>query len=76
MNLVRLGHLYEPGDDPETGKCSTALVVHVWSDTVVNVALWDHNGNPASGRTSVMVGPPDRIIGLSFHLSADCPWKR
>jgi len=80
MNLVRAGHFFTPDsttgpDGLPTGDCKTATVAHVWSDTVVNIAVLDHNGNPESGRTSVPVCAPS-TQGNSFHLSADCPWKR
>lgn len=36
------------------GQPQAAIVAHVWSDTCVNLAVFDANGN-ASGRTSVLL---------------------
>jgi hypothetical protein len=79
MNLVRLGHYFTPsgGSDNEGlahGGCRTALVVHVNSDTNVNLAVWNSGGGQEI-RTSVIVAAPTEQ-GESFHLSLDCPWDR
>lgn len=88
MNLVRLGHYHTPLGDialkAESGDCTTALVVHVWRDDLVNLAVFDHEGVSVQSRTSVTVLVPDlerdaadpEVPQDSFHLSADCPWKR
>ena len=33
--------------------CDAALVVHVWSEETVNLAVFDHNGTGSASRTSV-----------------------
>lgn len=77
MNLVRLGHYFTPvsGKEEELdGSCRTALVVYVWNDEVVNLAVWNENGGQEV-RTSVLVEAPSNGNN-SFHLAMDCPWKR
>ena len=44
-----------PRDGEEPENWIAAMIVHVHSDTMVNLALWDANGNP-SARTSVDLG--------------------
>lgn len=82
MNLVRLGHYFVPAttsSDVEAGvdlagSCRTALVIHVWSDSMVNLAVWNRDGGQEH-RTSVDVEAPGTGHD-SFHLAYDCPWKR
>jgi hypothetical protein len=45
-------------DDKYTKGPLTALVCHVWSDTCVNLAVFDSNGNPYN-RTSVLLWQGD-----------------
>lgn len=79
MNLVRLGHFFTPVDAAKTegeevnGLCQTALVVAVWSDTLVNAVVWSNNGSQFT-KTSLPVEAPSGRE--SFHLSGDCPWLR
>lgn len=85
MNLVRLGHYFhphEPGPEGELrGSCQTALVVGVDArHNTVNLQCWDSDGDQFK-RLDVPVmdtygaqHPPEG--GDTFHLSADCPWRR
>ena len=34
--------------------CDAALVVHVWSEHGVNLAVFDHNGSTLASKTSVL----------------------
>lgn len=82
MNLVRLGHYFTPvvteGDLEAgidfAGTCRTALVIHVWSDEMVNLVVWNTNGSQENW-SSVPVEAPS-VRQKSFHLSGDCPWHR
>jgi hypothetical protein len=77
MNLVRLGHYFTPSSaelEALAGSCRTALVVHVESDTVVDLAVWNQGGGQEV-RTRVDVEAPASGHD-SFHLSGDCPWSR
>lgn len=86
MNLVRLGHYFTPrgsGDGLVEGACQTALVCSVdeeeprigTEDRTVTVAVWRQDGVALTPRESIPVIPPSEGED-SFHLSADCPWKR
>jgi hypothetical protein len=77
MNLVRLGHYHIPdsGADAGAGSCQTALVVRVWSESMVNLVVWTHEGNSVV-HTSVRVHAPSDSKSASFHLSGDCPYGR
>lgn len=78
MNLTRMGHYYVPSTEPEAapenGNCLAAIVAHVWSDGMVNLAVFDRFGE-LDRRTRVDVAGPDGAAA-TFHLSQDCPWKR
>lgn len=87
INLVRLGHYHVPsggtddlGDRTEgwtsaaSGSCRTALVVDNRNDEGIGIVFWNYNGG-MENRHLVVVGPPDEKQD-TFHLSADCPWKR
>lgn len=89
MNLVRAGHLHTPAETPsllaEANDCSTATVAHVNEDGSVNLGVLDHDGLRTHGFTGIPVREPlrlsevaddDPLNGVTFHLSADCPWKR
>lgn len=90
MNLVRLGHYHVPNGQFDEGgyaegSCQTALVVGVNSAKSVNLVVWDHDGDTLT-REAVPVDDLTRIKGeegaedaasrATFHLSAECPWKR
>ena len=79
MNLVRLGHYHVPSgeidaDGNASGSCQTALVVKVWDGDLVNLKVWQYDGDDMT-RSSVPVSAP-LTDGATFHLSGDCPWSR
>lgn len=72
--LGRVGHYCT--SDGDAHRCETALVVHVWSQETVNLAVFNVNG-PSRGETSVYVGSPEsHREARSFHLNRDCPFGR
>ena len=79
MNLVRLGHYFNPGND----SCQTALVVKVvdpgthGTDSRVNLKVWDGDGDDDK-RLDVPenTNPTTADTEASFHLSTNCPWGR
>lgn len=91
MNLVRLGHYFTPSN-PEghalSGSCRTALVCgtdpgdSTTPAGVVNLAVFEKDGELLGNRQNVPVtaDPREWYVGddgmATFHLSADCPWKR
>jgi len=77
MNLVRLGHYFNPGND----SCQTALVVKVVKqgaiDSVVNLVVWDSDGDQTKHLdVQEYTNPQPSDESASFHLSASCPWQR
>lgn len=44
-----------PPDEPDAETWIPALIVHVWDDEIVNLAVWDQHGNQTA-RTSVEKG--------------------
>ena len=79
MNLTRLGHYFNPGND----SCQTALVVKVVEqgvhgiDSVVNLKVWDGDGDEYK-RLGVRenTNPTTADTEASFHLSTHCQWVR
>ena len=79
LNLVRLGHYFTPEHsegEAVHGSCRTALVVHAEDEGLVNLAVWNSNGGQEVRSSIPVTEPEDEIHADSFHLSADCPWKR
>lgn len=84
MNLGRIGHYFTPSSGPAeelAGSCRTAIVVEVYEKVdgnstsfTVNLASWQKDGD-SEKHLQVPVGPPGPEQA-SFHLNADCPWKR
>ena len=46
-----------------------AIITYVWSDDMVNLAVFDHNGN-AHSMTSITLRQPDRPVPMYEH----CAW--
>jgi hypothetical protein len=80
MNLVRLGHRFQPTSAAEeelAGLCETALVVGVnetQDGEQVNLVVWDNIGHETLPLHVAVAEPSAGQV--SFHLSGDCPWKR
>jgi hypothetical protein len=79
MNLVRLGHYFNPGNDA----CQTALVVKVVEQATnginsrVNLVVWDGDGDDDK-RLDVQenTNPTTADTEATFHLANNCPWGR
>lgn len=76
MNIVRLGHYFNPGNL----SCQWATVVKVVEDdpirAVVNLKVIDSDGDEFSRlnvRQDDPLGPHETA---TFHLSSECPWHR
>ncbi len=53
--IGRILWYYPPGPFNATQQPYAAMVAHVWSDTCVNLAIWDANGKPHPQ-------PPTRLL--------------
>lgn len=83
MNLVRAGHYFVGSSDPSPSAkvsdtdCNTATVVHVdEANNEVGLVWFDHDGHGPYMASAVDVDSSTHPQGGTFHLSADCPWKR
>lgn len=52
----RIVHFYPAGEKGNEGPFA-AIITHVWSDTLINIAAFDWGGN-ISGHTSVYLAQP------------------
>lgn len=48
-------------------ECDAAIVVHVWSETCINLAVFDHNGVGQTSRTSVVKAEGETTGAYSWH---------
>jgi hypothetical protein len=64
-SIGRIVHYHgEPGDCAVHG-IQAAVITYVHSDTCVNLAVFDHNGE-SRGETSVCLGGPDQPFTWSW----------
>jgi hypothetical protein len=62
MDAVTTGRIVHFGTEHDA-----ALVVHVWSETTVNLAVFDHNGQGIASRTSVQRSEGDGPEPSRWH---------
>jgi len=63
--------LFTPSSDDEIGPGPlSALICHVWSDAMVNLAVFDRNGNPHSRTSVTLLQPDDPPQGWGYY----CRW--
>jgi hypothetical protein len=62
MDAVTVGRIVHFGTE-----CDAALVVHVWSEKTVNLAVFDHNGQGITSRTSVQLVEDASPAAYKWH---------
>lgn len=72
----RVVYFYPPGFNAETDQPLAAIIAHVWSDTCVNLAIFDANGRPyPSPPTSVLLVQEGNPVPTGGNYAAWMPFQ-
>jgi hypothetical protein len=75
-SIGRVVWFYPAGYNPTTDQPLAALIAHVWSDTCVNLAIFDANGVPyPSPPTSVLLIQDDGPVPTGGLYCAWMPYQ-